>query len=425
MMIAAIGYDSIIAPVCDEQGAVDRKSALVGRRFAVVSFDWNRSVRILPLMNAPKRTVLFDLHQKLGARMTVFGGFEMPVSYSGIIEEHLAVRNSAGIFDLSHMGEFEISGPHALETLEHAFTNSAARLKDGQAQYTIMCAEDGGTLDDLIVYRLGAERFMLCVNASNIDADREWIVELNGGRAKFEDVSDATALIAVQGPVAVAILAILADFPIADVPRFGIASGQVAGITCMAARTGYTGEDGFELFTENAGARELFEAILDASAAANAKPVGLGARDTLRLEAGLPLYGHELDRNSSPLEAGLGIFVKLGRDFVGSAALAAQRDMGLKKKLIGLQTDDGRMVARQGYRVFRGGDDIGVVTSGTFAPSIQRPIAMAYLNVAGRTPPVVGDSLEVEIRGRKTGATVVSRPFYRPQQPTAASSARL
>ena len=176
-------------------------------------------------MNAPKRTVLFDLHQKLGARMTVFGGFEMPVSYSGIIEEHLAVRNSAGIFDLSHMGEFEISGPHALATIERAFTNSAARLKLGQAQYTIMCAEDGGTLDDLIVYRLESERYMLCVNASNIDADREWIVELNGGRAKFEDVSDATALIAVQGPVAVAILAILADFPIADVPRFGIAGG--------------------------------------------------------------------------------------------------------------------------------------------------------------------------------------------------------
>lgn len=355
--------------------------------------------------------------------MTVFGGFEMPVSYSGIIEEHLAVRNSAGIFDLSHMGEFEISGPHALATIERAFTNSAARLKLGQAQYTIMCAEDGGTLDDLIVYRLESERYMLCVNASNIDADREWIVELNGGRAKFEDVSDATALIAVQGPVAVAILAILADFPIADVPRFGIAGGQVAGITCLAARTGYTGEDGFELFVDNDGARQLFEAILDAGAAANAKPVGLGARDTLRLEAGLPLYGHELDRNSSPLEAGLSTFVKLGRDFVGSAALTTQRDMGLKKKLIGLQTDDGRMVARQGYRVFRNGDEAGVITSGTFAPSIQRPIAMAYLNIAGKNPPAVGEPLEVEIRNRKTRATIVQRPFYRHGEDHAASTA--
>jgi len=377
-------------------------------------------------MNAPKRTVLFDLHQKLGARMTVFGGFEMPVSYSGIIEEHLAVRNSAGIFDLSHMGEFEISGPHALATLERAFSNSAARIKLGQAQYTIMCAEDGGTIDDLIVYRLGHERYMLCVNASNIDVDREWIVELNGGRAKFEDVSDATALIAVQGPVAVAILATLAEFPIADVPRFAVAEGLVAGIRCLAARTGYTGEDGFELFVDNAGARELFEAILDIGAAASIKPVGLGARDTLRLEAGLPLYGHELDRNSSPLEAGLTTFVKLGREFVGSAALTAQRDHGLKKRLVGLQTDDGRIVARQGYKIFRNGDEAGVVTSGTFAPSIQRPIAMAYLSgVGAKNPPAIGDSLEVEIRGRETRATIVPRPFYRRDEPTAASTARI
>jgi aminomethyltransferase len=377
-------------------------------------------------MNAPKRTVLFDLHQKLRARMTVFGGFEMPVSYSGIIEEHLAVRNSAGIFDLSHMGEFEISGPHALETLERAFTNSAARLKPGHAQYTIMCADDGGTIDDLIVYRLESDRYMLCVNASNIDTDRAWIAELNAGRARFEDVSDATALIAVQGPVAVAILATLADFPIADIARFGIASGLVAGIACLAARTGYTGEDGFELFVDNAGARQLFEAILDAGACVDAKPVGLGARDTLRLEAGLPLYGHELDRNSSPLEAGLAPFVKLGRPFIGSAALTAQHDGGLRKMLIGLQTDDGKMVARQGYRVFRDGDEAGVVTSGTFAPSIQRPIAMAYLTTAGaKAAPTIGEPLEIEIRDRKTRATIVPRPFYRRDEPPAASGTRV
>jgi len=377
-------------------------------------------------MNAPKRTVLFDLHQKLGARMTVFGGFEMPVSYSGIIEEHLAVRNSAGVFDLSHMGEFEISGPHAIETLERAFTNSAARLKQGHAQYTIMCADDGGTLDDLIVYRLGPERYMLCVNASNIAADREWLVDLNAGRAQFEDVSDATALIAVQGPAAVAILATLADFPIADLARFGVAEGPVAGIKCLAARTGYTGEDGFELFVDNADASKLFQAILDAGAPANIKPVGLGARDTLRLEAGLPLYGHELDRSTSPLEAGLATFVKLGRPFVGSDALATQHDHGLKKTLVGMQTDDGRMVARQGYRVFKSGEEAGVVTSGTFAPSIQRPIAMAYLAVAdAKSSPAVGEPLEVEIRERKVRGTIVPRPFYRPDEPFAASSARV
>src|SRR5258708_7275860 len=294
-------------------------------------------------MNEPKRTVLFDLHQKLGARMTVFGGFEMPVSYSGIIDEHLAVRNSAGIFDLSHMGEFEISGPHALATLERAFTNSAARLKLGQAQYTIMCTETGGTIDDLIVYRLGPERYMLCVKASNIEADREWMVELNGGRAHFEDVSDATALIAVQGPVAVAILATLADFPIADVARFGVAEGTVAGITCLAARTGYTGEDGFELFVDNNGARQLFEAILDVRAAADIKPVGLAARDTLQLEAGLPLYRHRLHRHSSPLEAGLGVFVKLGGPVIGEKGVSAPSRHRPKKNCVGVLNHQGRV----------------------------------------------------------------------------------
>ncbi len=373
-------------------------------------------------MNVPKRTVLFDLHQKLGARMTVFGGFEMPVSYTGIIQEHLAVRAAAGIFDLSHMGEFEISGPRALDTIERAFTNSASRLKPGQAQYTIMCAEDGGTIDDLIVYRLGQERYMLCVNASNIEADRDWLLELNAKRAQFEDVSDATALVAVQGPRAVAILATLADFPIAKVIRFNVASGRVAGVTCMAARTGYTGEDGFELFVENSGARRLFEAILEAGASAGVKPVGLGARDTLRLEAGLPLYGHELDRSSSPLEAGLSPFLKLGREFVGSAALAAQHEHGLRKKLIGLQTDDGRTVARQGYRVMHDGVDAGVVTSGTFAPSIQRPVAMAYLDASAGASSRLGEKLEVEVRGRKVPATIVQRPFYRRAESSEAST---
>src|SRR6266849_1794272 len=194
---------------------------------------------------------------------------------------------------------------------------------------------------------------MLCVNASNIASDREWLLEINHGRAEFEDLSDATALVAIQGPSAVAILEALADFQIAKVARFAVANGKVAGITCIAARTGYTGEDGFELFVENSGAAKLFEAILDAGASAGIKPVGLGARDTLRLEAGLPLYGHELDRNSSPREAGLSPFVKLGRPFIGATALEAQHRDGTRKKLIGLRTDDGKMIARQGYRVFR------------------------------------------------------------------------
>ena len=362
-------------------------------------------------MTSSKRTVLFAEHQKLGARMTNFAGFEMPVQYSGIIEEHMAVRTSAGVFDLSHMGEFELSGPHALELLERALTNSAARLREGQAQYTLLCAPDGGTIDDLIVYRLGAERFMLCVNASNIEADREWLLGLNHDGADFRDVSDATALVAVQGPKAIAILKRLAAFPIDEVPRFGVAEGEIGGVRCLAARTGYTGEDGFEMFVAAADASRLFSGLIAAGEADQVKPCGLGARDTLRLEAGLPLYGHELDRDTSPLEAGLGMFVKFGHGFVGEEALAKQRAEGLKKHLIGLMTDDARTIGRQGYPVMIDDVAVGAVTSGTFAPALTRPIAMAYAH--GRERPAVGTRLAVEVRNRKVPATIVARPLYK------------
>jgi aminomethyltransferase len=363
-------------------------------------------------MDALKRTALYSLHQELGARMTVFGGFEMPVSYAGIIEEHRAVRTGAGVFDLSHMGEFELSGPRAIEILERAFTNSAAALAEGRAQYTIMCAEDGGTLDDLIVYRLGAQRYMLCVNASNIEADREWLLGLGAAGAGFRDLSGETALVAVQGPRAIETLAPLADFPLARIRRFAIGEGAVAGVRCIAARTGYTGEDGFELFIDTARARDLFGAILDAGRERGIAPCGLGARDTLRLEAGLPLYGHELDRGTSPLEARLDLFVKLGRPFVGESALRVQRERGLKKHLVGLETDDARSVARQGYRLLLGGRECGVVTSGTLGPTIGRPIAMGYLSGGESAPPGAG-ALEVEIRGRRVAASLVDLPFYR------------
>ncbi len=365
-------------------------------------------------MNAPMRTVLFPVHQKLHARMTVFGGFEMPVSYAGIIEEHRAVRAAAGIFDLSHMGEFELRGPRALELLERASTNSAARMRIGQAQYTIMCAEDGGTIDDLIVYRLGDEHYMLCVNASNIAADRDALLALNTTGAEFRDLSDETALVAIQGPKAAALAASLADFPLAEVPRFGVAAGSVAGAKCVAARTGYTGEDGFEFFTAPDDATTLFEALLDAGRSVGALPCGLGARDTLRLEAGLPLYGHELDRATSPLEAGLQTFVKLERDFTGAAALRAQHQRGVAKRLVGLRTDDARSIARQGYKLFSGGREAGVVTSGTFAPTLERPIAMGYLATGEIHPPSAATgALEVEIRNRRAAATIVPIPFYR------------
>ena len=367
-------------------------------------------------MNPPKRTVLFDLHaSKLGARMTEFGGFAMPVSYTGIIEEHLAVRSAAGLFDLSHMGEFEISGPRALELLERALSNSAARLREGEAQYTILCAEDGGTIDDLIVYRLGAERYLLCVNASNIEPDRDQLADLNRGRASLTDLSDETALIGIQGPATAAILAPLTSVPVEAIGRFRTATALVAGARCLLARTGYTGEDGFELFTPAQNAAGLFEAILEAGAPAGLKPCGLGARDTLRMEAGLPLYGHELDRSTTPLEAGLDSFVKFGRQFVGEPALSKERTGGLRKRLIGLGTADSRSVARQGYRLYREGRELGTVTSGTFAPSFNRPLAMAYVDAsaAGAAWPREGDTIEVEIRNRKLPATVMALPFYR------------
>jgi aminomethyltransferase len=360
-------------------------------------------------MEALRRTTLFEQHRRLGARMTAFGGFEMPVSYAGIIDEHLAVRSRAGIFDLGHMGEFELVGAAALELLERAMTNSAARLEVGKAQYTLMCTPDGGTIDDLIVYRLEDARYMLCVNASNIAADREWLLELGAKGAGFRDLSEETGLIAVQGPRAEAILQPLTGVRLAAMRRFGVHEGEVAGVRCVVARTGYTGEDGFELFTRAAGAEELFGAILASGTSRGMMPCGLGARDTLRMEAGLALYGHELDRTTSPLEAGLDPFVKLGREFVGAAALSAQRREGLKRRLIGIRTADGRSVARQGYRLFVEGHEVGAMTSGTFAPSFNRPLGMAYLATAAGTP----DSVEVEIRNRRVAAAVIGLPFYR------------
>jgi aminomethyltransferase len=367
-------------------------------------------------MDASKRTPLFSLHHKLGARMTVFGGFEMPVSYAGIIAEHRTVRSAAGIFDLSHMGEFDVRGPRALELLERSFTNSALRLRDGQAQYTIMCADDGGTIDDLIVYRRADDDYLLCVNASNIDADWDWLTHVNRDiGAELYNASDETALIAVQGPQAATILAPLADFSIGGIPRFAVREGGVAGARCLVARTGYTGEDGFELFMVPEAAEPAFAAILDAGSGKGLTPCGLGARDTLRLEAGLPLYGHELDRSTSPLEAGLSIFVKLGRPFIGEPILRSQREGGLRKRLSGIVTNDSRSIARQGYKIFSGNREAGVVTSGTMGPTIDRPIAMSYLTIGELDPAgvAIGAGVQVEIRNRRVPATIAKLPFYR------------
>jgi aminomethyltransferase len=361
-----------------------------------------------------KRTPLYETHRRLGARMTPFAGFAMPLQYGGILEEHRAVRVAAGLFDLSHMGEFILSGAGALATLETALTNSAARLADGQAHYTIMCADDGGTIDDLIVYRLGPDRYMLCVNAANIAADWEQLEHMRDPAAELRDVSDETALVALQGPRAATILTKVADPDLTEgLGRFRVMTADVAGVASLVARTGYSGEDGYELFIAAADAVRLFDVLLEAGSGEGLRPCGLGARDTLRMEAGLPLYGHELDRATSPLEAGLGSFVKFGHGFVGEAALARQRDKGLTKHLIGLRTDDGKNIARQGYPVWRGDQRIGRVTSGTFAPTFNRPLAIAYVETTAGIDAASESRVEVEIRGRRISATVVPLPFYR------------
>ena len=363
------------------------------------------------MVTTVKRTPLYSLHRALGARMTEFGGFEMPLSYSGIIEEHRVVRSAAGIFDLSHMGEFELHGITALAVLERALTNSASRLANGEAQYTLMCADDGGTLDDLILYRFEPDRYMLCVNAANIGPDREWLLRQCRPGAELVDLSDDVGLIAIQGPSAALILSKVSQLPLGQLRHFHVQSGDVAGIACLVARTGYTGEDGFEIFVAAQYATAVFEVLLNSGVGDGLRPCGLGARDTLRIEAGLPLYGHELDRTISPLEARLARFIKFGRGFIGETALAAQRDEGPRRQLIGIQTDDGRSIARQGYNLIQDGHQVGVVTSGTFAPSFSRPLAIGLVEAAANLQP--GGQLTVEIRNRMVPATIVRLPFYR------------
>ena len=359
-----------------------------------------------------RRTPLYEAHRVSGARFTEFGGWEMPVQYRGLLKEHAAVREAAGLFDVSHMGEFEIRGAGALAFCLALATNDASKLRVGRAQYTLLCREDGGTIDDTILYRLGEERFLFCVNAGNREACGAWFARHAEGREDLElvDRSDELALIALQGPVAVSLVAELGADAIAGLPRFGLVESELAGIAVLAARTGYTGEDGFEFFVATNDAASLWDALNEAGAARGVEPVGLGARDTLRLEAALPLYGHELGTEITPLEAGLGWAVKEARGgFPGAEALAAERAAGPNRRLVGLRLT-GRGIAREGYPVHADGVAAGVVTSGTRAPSLGEAVALALVDSA-RTE----GSFEVEIRGKKIPAERVDLPFYRRQ----------
>ncbi len=358
----------------------------------------------------PKRTPLYDLHRALGARMIEFAGWEMPLQYRGIVAEHQAVRTRAGLFDLSHMGEIEVNGPRALEVCQELLVTDVARVHLSQAQYAVLCAPDGGIVDDVIVYRVAAERYLFCVNAANTDKDYDWMRTHNRGRAEVIDWSHAYVLIAMQGPLAQSILQRLTALDLSRIRRYWSASGAVADVPALVARTGYTGEDGFELFVPAAQGAVVWTACLDAGRGEGLVPVGLGARDTLRLEAGYVLYGHDIDDRTTPLEAGLRRLVRFEKGpFLGRQALLRQQAEGLSRQLVGIKMDEPG-IPRQGYPVWHEERPVGYVTSGTQSPTLGVGIALGYVPPACAA---VGVGLQVEIRGRRVRGQVVERPFYR------------
>jgi len=358
-----------------------------------------------------QKTPLYNSHLKQGARTIEFGGWLMPVQYSGIIEEHQAVRKAAGLFDLSHMGEIEVAGYQALDFLQYVTTNDVSKLAVGQAHYNFFCYPDGGIADDLIVYRL-PDKYLLVVNASNIDKDYDWLIEsrtIKGSDCLIKNASYDTALISLQGPKAVEILQPLVPNDLSDLAYYYSVSGQLEDVPLLIARTGYTGEDGFELFIKRKQAEGIWQKLLEAGRAKGLVPVGLGARDTLRLEAKMALYGNDIDATTNPLDAGLGWAVKMDKgNFIGKEALARVKANGPKRKLVGFEMQD-RAIARHGYPVVINGETVGNVTSGAPSPTLSKNIGLAYLPIAHSA---IGTTIQVIIRGKPTQAVVVKTPFY-------------
>jgi aminomethyltransferase len=359
-----------------------------------------------------RKTPLNAKHRALGGRMVEFAGWDMPVEYSGLAAEHLAVRTAAGLFDVSHMGQIEIAGRDALAAVQHITSNDAGRLARFQAQYSALTTPEGTFVDDVLTYRLADEHFMLVVNGSNIVKDVTWI---NGQIAGFDDAvavntSSRYALLAVQGPAAREILQTLTGAPLADLKYYWFTTGEIAGVAGTISRTGYTGEDGFEIFVPPAAAERVWTAIQAAGAGAGLVPAGLGARDTLRLEAGMRLYGNDMDGTTTVLEADLGWIVGWSKaDFIGADVLRRQRADGVRRKLVGFEVLD-RAIARHGHEAYAGGVKAGVVTSGTQTPFLKRSIGMAYLPVEYGAP---GTEFEIDVRGRRVRAQVAPMPFYK------------
>ena len=369
---------------------------------------------VKPQPPALRATPLLAEHERLGATLTGFAGWRMPLRYGSETAEHQAVRQAAGLFDLSHMGEITVTGPEAAAALDYALTGTLSAVAPGRARYTMMCAEDGGVLDDLVVYRPGDEEYMVVANAANTPTVlAELQSRASGFTAQVTDRTDEYALIALQGPAAVGILAPLTDLDLGEVKYYAGYPGTVAGRPVFVARTGYTGEDGFELFTAAGDAEPVWTALAAAGAPAGLVPAGLAARDTLRLEAGMPLYGNELGPDVTPYDAGLGRVVKFDKPggFVGGQALAERAEAAPRRVLTGL-TLDSRRVPRHGYPVLAGGQQAGTVTSGAPSPTLGVPIAMAYLTPDAAASAAAGE-LAVDIRGRAEPARLTELPFYR------------
>jgi aminomethyltransferase len=356
-----------------------------------------------------RRTPFYDCHLKHGARMVDFSGFAMPLQYKGIVAEHQHVRLAAGMFDLSHMGEFMVRGPDAVPFLQRMTINDVDRLEVGQAQYTAMCYPDGGIVDDLLIYRR-KDRYLLVVNAANIAKDLEWLEEHRQGEVELRDCSQHYALLAIQGPRSQAVLSRLTGADLDSLKFYHFTEGRVADTEMILSRTGYTGEDGFELYMEPEEAPRIWDAVFQAGRPDDLQPVGLGARDSLRLEMKYALYGQDIDRTTHPLEAGLGWITKLDRgDFIGRDALLAHKEKGLTRRLVGFEMLQ-KAVPRTGYPLLVGGREAGRVTSGIFSPSLSKGIGCGYLPVEHAS---VGTRIEVRIRKQAVPAEVVKTPFYK------------
>ncbi len=359
-----------------------------------------------------KTTPFTARHIELGAKMADFAGFHMPISYTGIQEEHATVRNNAGVFDVSHMGEFIVKGPHALDLIQRITSNDAAKLTKGKIQYSCFTNDQGGIIDDLLVYCLeDNEAYMLVVNAGNIDKDWQWVVQHNTQQAELHNISDRTGLLAVQGPNATKIVQSLTEMDILNLKYYTFLKGTFAGVeNVLISATGYTGAGGVEIYFEDSGnhAETIWNALFEAGARSGLKPIGLGARDTLRLEMGFCLYGNDIDDTTSPLEAGLGWITKFTKDFTARGILEQQKAAGVSRKLVGFEMI-GRGIARQGYEITDAqGTVIGKVTSGTQSPSLAKAIGMGYVSTAHATQ---GSPIFIQIRNQAIEAKVVKVPF--------------